>query len=655
MSLRLYTLPTDVLKRITGLSDASSLIRLWRCGNYALCRSLGPHGGIWRIALADYCPRSTSRLPMFLMQLSKLTKLTIHRSTYRVAEPEVLWRSLSQLHQLLSLNLQCYEAEECFMADMSPADSVSCFFLRIEQEAIQDPPARALRPMHEAFPQLESLELFPGRSLWVDEMLAELPDTLTRLSLTNSKLLTANSFRYLPRSLLSFSGPEHLKPTDDDFQYLPRGLEDLNVIYSAQVHWNLKAAPSSLTRLNVPFAPACVPSLPATLTEVYIMCSDEPLRTQSSLYTSPEPLVDMRRFLSMTTVHAHSSWMATVDQSLLQLLPLKLHTLDLGTAWITNAAKISLPATVKNLTCSFDKRTLENQLKTFFPPSLTVLTIYHAYNFVGIFLDYIEKHELRTFHVMKHPYHFGADATYPDIAAHVSDLPRAPLTSLHLDSLGMISATLASALPRTITSLSLRFLKYENFAGSRLPPLLRELTLTCPGRWLVDDFSSLPRGLLRLNLPDTKTVYTKKMIKSLPQTLTVLTLTGCGFPVSATALLPRGLREFEYIDDVPREWNFLHLPRLLVKFAARLDVELNPESTLISLPRTLHNIRFGPDYPITQAGVKLLPTGINSYYMVNSKSLTNIHREVTRYINDPFVSPDPRIATNSIWLHNWYY
>lgn len=192
-SWSLESLTAEVLLKIVDDLSPTWIINLWLTGSPQLRRSLATRGSLTSLSLrhpAGYF--STSRLPGMIASLEKLSCLSIHAPLARIAHPARMWKCLSQLSLLHTLDLNLKEVEEwmfepddlevglasfAFDEESPPTDELT--FSNASSLGIAK-----LRPLATTYPHLEVLKLRSNNArLFSNKHLLELPPTLTSLLL----------------------------------------------------------------------------------------------------------------------------------------------------------------------------------------------------------------------------------------------------------------------------------------------------------------------------------------------------------------------------------------------------------------------------------------------------------------------------------------
>jgi hypothetical protein len=99
----LVSISIDVLAEITALLNGGGLLRLWMTGDFVLHDRLRK-GGVKEVSFEDSSNYSTTRWPMMIGELYSLEKLTYLRDLQPLGPAALIWRELSRLRRLVTLN-----------------------------------------------------------------------------------------------------------------------------------------------------------------------------------------------------------------------------------------------------------------------------------------------------------------------------------------------------------------------------------------------------------------------------------------------------------------------------------------------------------------------------------------------------------------------
>ena len=419
MSSKLASLPTELLDTILSFNASQGTLSLWLTGNYAIQRQIAL--GVTSIHLKNTQEFSMTKLPQFILKLSKLRRLIIDRASkmlYQSNRASSLVRKLPPT--LTELRLRYADSAAALAEDED--NNISHWF-EPEEDLVTDAYAGDLDDqtpkegensrwtLAVAFPKLSVLEISNLSGL----NLPTLPPSLTDLTTTlpPPQFDLKHFFQSLPRQLLRLEltkSPRFLEPCV--WQYLPPGLQTyVSAVEEDDVdsppfgHLRL---PASLTELRTDSfiadseSMACLPPTITTISDIFhgefdayakLISLLPNLRTLDAYYLSmdlanasfmrslPSTLTSLRITVNLEEISA-DDWPKSLvalrlspdsENFRIEAIPPNLTILDTRKSLIITPSDMALlPQSLTDLRCFVPKIVEE---WTSFPPRLKSLKI----------------------------------------------------------------------------------------------------------------------------------------------------------------------------------------------------------------------------------------------------------------------------------------
>jgi hypothetical protein len=649
MSAILPSVPPDILEKITDLLYGLSVIRLWRTGDKILQWKLSLGGGVRSVHFTETGVGSTSRYPHMLDNFDRLTSLTINMDNGRICDPGMLWIHLSRFSVLENLSLTCVEAEEWLM---NSQDSLTDAISFLDEEWLPHEPFEPiprLKPIASTFNHLSYLKLAATKSYLRDEDLADFPLSLTRLDLPINDTLTPQCYtNFKGKHLLHIETSWGQKYDSESVRKLPQSLTTINMTMWDAIEY-VDYWPPNTTEIRAAMNGKSLQHLPMNLTR---------LELTNMTFGGSHPSACLTHLQNLKTLILRSYYQHDLNE--LPGFPSQLETLNLEVELSNvhpNVPNPSLPAGLLSLTI-FAYMTLdEEKLVKMIPKGLTYLRVQHRNHFTGKLLGSLSQH-LK--HINIYQKQYGIPTYKPE--AGLKNLfqtePLSPfLTYLTIRNTGCITANAFAKLPQTIMTLELNILGEVGAETAHLPKYLSHATFHCAdaAKWNLEAFENLPPHLHTFHLHSSKTTFTEEMVRKFSPTLKSLSLSGIHFHDDFVPLLPREITYFSWIGSpAVTSQSYIHLPREL-RGLDTPDTPIINDKDIKDLPRYLTRWNIPHNATVTSACLPFLPPALK-YLTADKHPLSPaFESSLKRRRNDPLVTPDPRILTNSTSMHNNRY
>lgn len=587
--------PPEVLNTILSWREVQFIvIKLWICGNKTLNKLLS-YGGCTEVHLKDHKPNSKSIFPKMLLKLHHLRKLSIDRHGYPLESSYQLSRSLRGLSSSIqSLKLDCKDAVNCLLEfTLRDPDCTESGILIDKNIPVQycnigkAPLNHHMWDLSMKFPNLKYLSLNAPHSCFTDDMVRQLPKTLTRLRINNLSMEAAS---LLPRNLLFLETNVVWQVKPGSLRHLPPNLLTLNVPISSYDIGTLEGAPRSIQRFqsnSLIWSKAFGEAFP-NITKLEINTSDY----ASLLLWLPCSLTDLRMEL------------ANLSREELLFLPSSITHLRANSInWCTVERKADFPA----LLCSLQIENLGNDEKCphLLPDALTRLHCAHAIP-EGLLIPHLP--------VGLRYLHLALSDTAGDEQHFVDAFPSS-LRELNLAnsiwSTQRLSngkrppfspdehvSRLISIFPPHLTTLSMFF--WREPAVKALPNTITSLHLGMTAI-KAEEFASLPKSLTALTV-NVSSVITAQALETLPDAIYSLDIGTHSQEIQADALLglhsKRLLRHLLVGTRATPRYSFAsikHIPPNLLTL--HITVAHLSEADIPHLPTSLMQIRLGSPHP----------------------------------------------------------
>ena len=247
-------LPCEIVSAILDKGISPSVIKLWISGDRMMQHKLA--SGVTKIKLVDPNGLSTSRFPMFILQLRSLRELTIDRRGFSMLYYYRLPQYVQRLPSTLKKLILRVKSSRQIINTSGPFDD--CGAISNAQSHVANGVSRPRWTFAGAFPQLETLELNFDDDRWEAHHFALLPQSITSLAVPPCTSDVYEQFpSLLPPHLLTLKVVGRSEDLSSSFwSYLPPQLTKLDVrpFYDADDEPRASQLPRSLRVLHDSFS-----------------------------------------------------------------------------------------------------------------------------------------------------------------------------------------------------------------------------------------------------------------------------------------------------------------------------------------------------------------------------------------------------------------
>lgn len=565
--------PPEILNLIIQAGASHVVVRLYKCGYQLLNTKL--EKCITEVSLRQAIA-SGQKLPRLLSKLPKLRHLSVYSRLSLNTKPYSMLLELVNLPSSLeTLELDSEDSPKAFLAHTGVIPSV-------------DPhrPDQGLNPAWPGFanhfPLLTTLKV---RTI-LPENLALFPATLTHLTIRDCPRQKPGFFALLPRSLTVLDCPIEafggtFEPLMDEFSLAPHPLRYLAPVEITApkaivmpdldpLQWTSKL-PEGISRLILlsRCTPSLLASMPRSLTELDLFdSSDTKWDDFANLYYEDVKALGAKKYRAIwpPNLVQLSITLFTRGERRAEALPRTVTSLKIAVLDREPILAFTLPRQLEELILVLKLPMADKMLQGTLPETLSKLHVLGRSP-----LDIMTLNALPS-----HLTYLKFDALVQPKAK--GPLPVLPASLVELDA-GNWSSAWFNLLPPLTTALSIKRLDIATQTVEEL-------------------FADLPRGLKRLDIPQTSLTLPKTLpdtcVSHLPLLEALILHKALELPSSTLPLLPRTMAHLDVSLSLIDESDLYSLPPQLLQCSLNIPLEALPVGefwplkALRSLPRTHH-------------------------------------------------------------------